>query len=494
MSYLEEAREYEERMERKIAAEERPLYHLTARTGWLNDPNGFSFYGGRYHLFYQYNPYSTHWDRMHWGEWSSPDLIHWSFERAAMAPDEAYESGCFSGSAALDREGNPVFMYTAHRIIPDGREEIVRETQCIARLIERELVKEEGNPVISEEGLPEGFSLSDFRDPKIWREGEYFYSVLSSRFEDGLGAVLLYRSSDLLHWDFVKLLKKNDGRFGRMWECPDFFRLDDHSVLFVSAIAMKALSPEFRNGFCSLAFLGKDLGGEPDLREKRVQALDLGFDFYAPQTMLSPDGRRILIAWMQAPESGNLAPEGAGWYGQMCFPRELSIRGGRLFQSPIREISSLYGESTELDLCADSERSIPELHGRTMDLSLELKAEREDFCELRLCFAKRGNIFTTLSYRPAEGRLILDRRAAGRAASICEYREVLLPKREKEASLRLLLDRFSFEIFLNGGESVLSGTLYDCPAEAGELTIFAKGARIRAVKHEIESGILRGNC
>ena len=66
----------------------------------MNDPNGFSWYGGRYHLFYQYHPYDSHWGPMHWGHAASADLLHWEYLPAAMAPDMPYDSeGCFSGSA-----------------------------------------------------------------------------------------------------------------------------------------------------------------------------------------------------------------------------------------------------------------------------------------------------------------------------------------------------------------------------------------------------------
>ena len=85
---LKKAREYEAVYGQRITDEERPVYHVTPTLGWLNDPNGFSYYKGRYHLFYQYNPYSTEWDTMHWGHLVSDDLIHWDRLPAALAPSQ----------------------------------------------------------------------------------------------------------------------------------------------------------------------------------------------------------------------------------------------------------------------------------------------------------------------------------------------------------------------------------------------------------------------
>ena len=83
---LREARKYEETFEKMIAEEERPAFHLSPRTGWMNDPNGFSWYQGKYHLFYQYNPYNSYWGPMHWGHAVSEDLLHWEYLPAALAP------------------------------------------------------------------------------------------------------------------------------------------------------------------------------------------------------------------------------------------------------------------------------------------------------------------------------------------------------------------------------------------------------------------------
>ena len=40
---LMRAREFEQEQLKRISPEERPCYHVTGGSGWINDPNGFSF-------------------------------------------------------------------------------------------------------------------------------------------------------------------------------------------------------------------------------------------------------------------------------------------------------------------------------------------------------------------------------------------------------------------------------------------------------------------
>ena len=110
---LIEARKAEEIAEKQIREIDRPAFHLSTRAGWMNDPNGFSFYRGEYHLFYQYYPYDSHWGPMHWGHAVSKDMILWKYLPCALAPDTEYDgSGCFSGSALVMDDGRHLLMYT----------------------------------------------------------------------------------------------------------------------------------------------------------------------------------------------------------------------------------------------------------------------------------------------------------------------------------------------------------------------------------------------
>ena len=179
---LQKARDYEEEHSAAISAAERPAYHLTPYVGWMNDPNGFSFYHGKYHLFYQYNPYATHWGPMHWGHAVSTDLLHWEYLPCAIAPDSPSDNGpgCFSGSATEMDDGRQLLMYTSvvSEKQPNGEMRDI-QTQSVAVGDGLDYEKPACNPVLTQKDLPEGYSKFDFRDPKIWREADGTYSAVT---------------------------------------------------------------------------------------------------------------------------------------------------------------------------------------------------------------------------------------------------------------------------------------------------------------------------
>ncbi len=234
------------------------MFHISAPAGWINDPNGFSVYNGKIHLFYQYYPYLREWGPMHWGHSTTSDMIKWEQLPCVLAPDEEYDKkGCFSGSA-IEADGKHVLVYTGvTRIkLPDGSEQ-ERQNQCIAFGDGLNYVKHENNPVVTGDMLPENCSRIDFRDPKIWKEDDTYYLIVGSKDLNNVGQVVLCSSKNLTDWQFETILAANStGKIGTMWECPDFFGLEDKHVLICSPQSMKADKYEFHNGHNSVYFLG----------------------------------------------------------------------------------------------------------------------------------------------------------------------------------------------------------------------------------------------
>ncbi len=480
---LREARKYEEASEKMIRQEDRPGFHLSVRIGWMNDPNGFSVYKGKYHLFYQYHPYSSHTGPMHWGHAVSKDLLHWEYLPAALAPDEFYDrDGCFSGSAVTLEDGRHLLMYTG--VLKErGRDGGINEvqTQCLAVGDGVDYEKYVGNPVLDERTLPEGSSRFDFRDPKMWKAKDGTYAcVAGSRSSDGSGQILLYTSPDGFSWNFKNILISNKNRFGSMWECPDFFELDGKWVLLTSPQDMAPQGFEYHNGNGTLCLIGSYDEERGVFEEEHDQAIDYGIDFYAPQTLKAPDGRRIMIGWMQNWDACGIRTPEEPWFGQMSIPRELSVRKGRLYQNPIRELEGMRKGKVEYrNVKVTGEIRLPGIEGRKVDMELRLRpgAAQNPYRKFALRFAQNEEYRTSLSFRPHESVLKIDRKFSGSRRAIVHQRRSLVRKEGEELKLRIILDLFSAEIFVNDGEQVLTMTMYTDLSASG-ISFFADGQAI----------------
>lgn len=476
---LAKARAYEEAGCGQILSQERPLFHVTPAVGWLNDPNGFSVYKEEYHLFYQYHPYDIHWGPMHWGHIKSRDLIRWEYLPAALAPDEDYDAdGVFSGSALEMPDGRHLLMYTGVQGKDNTPE--CRQTQCMAVGNGTDYEKYEKNPVITTADIPEGCFAKDFRDPKIWWEEEehLYFAVAGVRMSDESGAVALFSSKDGFEWKYVSILDRSRNQYGRMWECPDFFQIGHKAILIVSPQEMKARGLMFHNGNDVLCLIGSYEKREHQFTREAVTAVDYGLDFYAPQTIRTPDGRRVLIGWMQAWENSHLSREHAKWQGMLTLPRELSLKDGQqLIQQPVRELLHYRRHPViHKNVPLGPLTRLPEVSGRVLDLTVEVHPQEEGVLE---CFtirlAENEAYGTSIHYDVREGTVCLDRTDSGFPYNIVHRRKAPVRNRGGEIRFRIILDRFSAEIFINDGEQVMSACLYT-PQEADGISFEAKGA------------------
>ena len=482
---LEKVRKYEKEFINCISKEEKPSFHLCAPIGWINDPNGFSTFNNEYHLFYQYHPYDVVWGPMYWGHSKTNDFIKWEQLPIALAPEASYDmGGCFSGSA-LEYDGKHVIMYTG---VLDNKDEngerVVRQTQCIAIGNGENYEKLDCNPVITHEMLPEGSSLEDFRDPKIWREGEEFYCVVASRSNDGSGQILMYKSNNLKEWEFVTIVDNSKNKVGRMWECPDLFSLNGKGVLIISPQEVKATKDGFHNGSNTAYLIEKYDNEKKSFERESCNVIDFGLDFYAPQTLESIDGRRIMIGWMHSWEN-RIVPGNFKWCGMMTMPRELTIRDGCLIQNPIREIENYYKNTVEYNnLIIKDEVSLDGIFGRELDITIDIDGSQAE--EFKIKLAKNNEYETIISFNSKKNIIEFDRSYSGNYGDILHKREMKVRDKNGKVKMRLIIDKYSVEIFANDGEQVMTSTFYT-PLEATGITFASEGNSIINIKkHDIE--------
>ena len=443
----------------------RLCYHVTPEANWMNDPNGFCMWNGEYHLFYQHHPYTPEWGPMHWAHVKSKDLVHWERMPIALAPSEWYDKdGCFSGSA-IEKDEKLYLFYTGNQWTGPNQDTDLKQVQCIAISedgIHFEKIKE--NPVILE--VPEGdIHPFHFRDPKVWKKGDVYYCVLGSQTKNRIGQALLYRSSDLFDWEFVNVLAKGQGNQGYMWECPDLFQLDDKALLVMSPQGVHPEGDNYHNLHQSVAVIGHLNEESGKFTSEQWQTLDHGFDYYAPQTLIDDQGRRIVIAWMAMWES-EMPEQKREWAGAMTIPRILSMEKEKLKIEPIPELASLrYDPIMYQEITVDQDRQLDGINGDCLEMKVTIAAKEANKFGLNLRMNELGTEYTTLAYDVAEEKILLDRSHSGKGPG--GIRKAPLALQNGQLQLHLFIDRSSVEIFMQNGEMVMSARIYPGQGSTG---------------------------
>ena len=411
----------------------RQSLHLEPPRGWLNDPNGLCCFGGFYHVYFQYAP--DHADgsgKKCWGHYRSRDFLKWEFTGTVLLPDISEDKdGVYSGCAVVCEDTLHIF-YTGNVKHPGDYDYITsgREANVIHVQTKDGIHMSEKSIVLRNEDYPL-FCSCHVRDPKVWEEGGRWNMVLGARTKDDKGRVLFYESHDLENWSYVG--SDAVDHFGYMWECPDCFSVDGHSYLSLSPQGMTHTETEHQNVYSSGYF-------QYDEKLKAFAEWDKGFDFYAPQTFEAPDGRRILIGWMGIGDIPYSNPTAAlGYQHCLTLPREITRdEDGSLRQNPVRELDTLRNPpvsvsgNTPVSLALPFDLSADVTHAFTIDI--------DDAVELLW----DGEIFTL--------QFLEDNVGGGRT--------VRRAKLDRCPDIRIIADRSSLEIYLDGGRTVFSTRMY----------------------------------
>lgn len=350
---------------------------------------------------------------MHWGHVSSADLIGWRREPIAMAPSLPGDgNGVFSGSAVVSDAGELVVYYTGH-VWLNGTDVSggVRQCQMMAVSGDGTHFDKKGVVIDSPEGIDQ------FRDPKVWRQGDTWYLVVGAGTPDGHGEIWLYDSDDMVGWRFDRVLYRSSLPGVYMLECPDFFPLGEHWVLLFSPMGAGPAGFDRRNVHNVGYVVGNwRPGGDFEVIAEHTE-LDKGGNFYAPQTFEARDGRRILLAWMSGGPQQPVPSQVDGWCSQLTVMRRLGLTADhRLTMWPIAEIEALRTGSDELGgfvLGADESRVVAaDLTAGEVDIEIDLTASTAERIGLAV-HRTTGGDETLIAYDVQTGRVVVDRYRSG---------------------------------------------------------------------------------
>ncbi|KJY62109.1 Sucrose-6-phosphate hydrolase [Lactobacillus apis] len=429
-------------------------YHISTPAGWLNDPNGFSYFKGYYHIFYQYHPYSAEWGPMHWGHCRSKDLVHWEELPIALSPDSEPDcDGCYSGSA-IEKDDRLFLIYTGNRYC-DNKHEQFCQTQNVAFSEDGvHFKKYDHNPVI--ESAPVDNS-EHFRDPKVWRHNDKFYLVIGSQSKEGLGRVLTYQSNDLYHWQYLGPIAEaiNVAEEGYMWECPDLFSLNGKDILLCSPQGIESAGKKYLNCHQTGYFVGQMDYQNNCFEHGCFTELDRGHDFYAAQTMRTPDNRQILFGWMDMWHS-NFPEQADGWSGALTLPRELKLKDNRLLMTPVKELIALRQKKEVGQKLAVENEQINVSDAQHVELLLNFSLEKWEGKQIVFTLKESTGNILALTFNSVTNEVVI-KRSDKEPNDAKRFGQV---NTSDELKLRIFIDTSSVEFFINDGELVFSERYY----------------------------------
>lgn len=421
----------------------RLAYHLMPPTGWLNDPNGLCRFNGTTHIFYQYSPDNCFGGNKAWGHYTTKDYIHYKELPIALYPDSwmdqngAYSGSCYEKDGLLHFfytgnikfEGNHDYIhsgrghYVNHFTSPDGYE--FSDKECL----------------LKNEDYPSDMTCH-VRDPKVFSYKGHDYMVLGARTNKDEGCVLIFKAldKDLKKWEYQTRIE-TEKPFGYMWECPDLFQLEGKDVLITCPQGLEQdgykYQPLYQNGYFILK-------GNPEegYTPNEFTEMDYGFDFYAPQTYLDDQNRRILIGWMGLPDVEYKNPEtDYKWQHALTLPRVLRFKEDKLYGYPIEEITALRKEEIQVQLKKDETYDLKTQIGE-IQLS-DLPDEFTIHFRKDIVLKYQNKVFTLKMKDSGMGR-------NSRNIPVGSLKEI-----------SIFSDSSSLEIFLNHGEYSLTTRVYD---------------------------------
>lgn len=396
------------------------------------DPNCAFYWKGRYHLHYIYGqdggPAFAH--------VSSTDMVHWKWHPTTLTP-KSTGHGMFSGTGFMTKDGKPAIIYHGWGA---GKNQI-------AFALDDNLEKWTKPLAI----MPKEPSGDDSKvrqwDPDCWLNGDTYYGI------SGGGPPHLMKSGDLKDWVSLGLLMHDD-----MPATLGVKKDDDVSCANMFKIGNKWMLLCINHGSGCRYYLG-DFKDEKYLPDFHAMMSWNGNNYFAPETVLTKDGRRVMWAWIMGLP---ISPTGV-----QSLPRELVLpKDGALRIKPLRELEDLrYGQNQEIGIMVktDAAYALKEVNGDAIELELTVKAPVANEFGLDVLCGKDGKNGLRITVA-GESKLL----KVGKVEAPFEL------KKDEDLVLRVFIDKNFVEVFANDRQAAVAAADRYAQEKTG-ISLFSKG-------------------
>jgi len=467
----------------------RPAFHHTPLYGWMNDPNGMFYKDGKWHLYYQYNPYGSKWQNMTWGHSVSSDLVNWEHLPIAIRPNGL--GSVFSGSCAIDVENSAGFGENA--VLAMFTSAGTSQMQSLASSPNDGSAFDiyPGNPVLTLE--------SEARDPNMfWNPATKLWTLVLAHALDK--EMLFFTSPDMKKWTLTGRFGKGIGAQDGVWECPDLFRLPVEGTGMSKWVLICNINPGGPFGGSGIQYFIGEFDGKTFISDTDASGnvptkwLDYGMDNYA------------LVSWSDAPDNRRTA---IGWMSNWQYAADVPTKQFRSANTLPREIGLFTAPDGGIYACSAPSPELAKLRGALVKkvnkasvgktpVVYQLPVKNDGLCEIlvdidamkstavNLTLSNKAGEKVVMSYNPSDRTMSFDRTRSG----VTDFSEnfpavTVAPTRENSGhiSLRIFIDRSSIELFGNNGRFVMTNLVFPTqPYSMLSIDAESKGARIDNLK------------
>ena len=380
------------------------------------DPNCAFYWRGEYHLHYIYQND----DGIAFAHVSSRDMVHWKWHPSTLTPSRTGH-GMFSGTGFFTKEGRPAIIYHG---LGSGRNQI-----AVSQSDNLEKWSKPWPLIPTIKPGQDPTRIANW-DPDAWIDGGNYYA-LSGGIPGSGKPTTIFRSSNLKDWDYLGDFLTHDMPGVKPNEdisCPNFFRIGNKWMLLCIS---HTLGCRYYLGDWNNEHFDPEFHGRMNWHD---------WDCFAPESLLTPDGRRVMWAWSRI--------DGAQSAIQ-TLPRELSLPAdGVLRIKPLRELQSLrFDPSRETNvLLADGQpRMLQTARGDALELQVNFAqtAAREFGLDVQ-CEANGGS---GLPIRIIPGEKVL------RIGTVSAPFEL---KPGEPLTLRVFIDKNMIEVFANDRQAMVA--------------------------------------